>query len=450
MSNQLVWQERFNIGVDVIDKEHKKLFNVLNKLFVYGKEEEKSQWVCQEAIKYFRDHSIQHFSEEEEYMASIHYAGLETHRHIHNNFREKTLPLLESELIRTGYSMEAVDHFLGVCAGWLIGHTLIEDHAITGKAVSKWTGLLPDEQQAAMKTTIMQLLYDMFQLKSRVVSDCYGGEKFGNGIYYRLIYATKDNEKWEITLIFEEKLIVGTLGGMLDTQSKAVNVMLMNAARYTARQFVENIRQHLPFADSDEVVDEQLLTYEQFERIFDKQNPQVSLLFDTGAGYFAFCFTAPHLLQGDGGVAIQAENAMSEIQEYLKRNQLGKKKKILVVDDSEFVLRAMEELLGKDYEVMLAKSGIASIRSITLNRPDLVLLDYEMPVCDGSQVLEMIRAEEDFANIPVIFLTSRVDKESIKKVLALKPAGYLSKSLDPLDVKKEINKYFEKMSGVKK
>ena len=45
MSNQLVWQERFNIGVDVIDKEHKKLFNVLNKLFVYGKEEEKSQWV---------------------------------------------------------------------------------------------------------------------------------------------------------------------------------------------------------------------------------------------------------------------------------------------------------------------------------------------------------------------------------------------------------------------
>ena len=74
MSNQLVWQERFNIGVDVIDKEHKKLFNVLNKLFVYGKEEEKSQWVCQEAIKYFRDHSIQHFSEEEEYMESINYA----------------------------------------------------------------------------------------------------------------------------------------------------------------------------------------------------------------------------------------------------------------------------------------------------------------------------------------------------------------------------------------
>ena len=357
MSSQLVWQERFNIGVEVIDKEHKKLFNVLNNLFAYGKEEEKSPWVCQEAIKYFRDHAIQHFSEEEEYMASIHYAGLETHRHIHNNFREKTLPTLESELLRTNYSMEAVEHFLGVCAGWLIGHTLIEDHAITGKAASKWSGLLPDEQQAAMKNTIMQLLHDMFRLKPRVVSDCYGGEKFGEGIYYRLIYSTKEREKWEIILIFEEKLIVSTLGGIMDTQSKAVSVMLMNAARYTARQFVESIRQHLPFADSDEIVDEQLLTYEQFERVYEKQNPQISLLFDTGAGYFAYCFVAPHLLQGDGGIAIQADNAMEEIQKYLKRGHLGKRRKILVVDDSEFVLRAMEELLGKDYEVLLAKSG---------------------------------------------------------------------------------------------
>lgn len=450
MGNQLVWQDRFNIGVDVIDREHKKLFNVLNKLFAYGKEEEKSQWVCQEAIKYFRDHALQHFSEEEEYMQSIHYAGLETHKHIHTNFREKTLPALESELLRTNYSMEAVDHFLGVCAGWLIGHTLIEDHAITGKAVSKWSGLLPDEQQAAMKNTIMQLLHDMFRLKPRVVSDCYGGEKFGDGIYYRLIYATKEREKWEIILIFEEKLIVSTLGGIMDTKSKAMNVMLMNAARYTAQQFVENIRQHLPFAKSDEVIDEQLLTYEQFERIFEKQNPQVSLLFDTGAGYFAYCFTAPHLLKEDGGVDILAENAMTEIKKYLSKTKVGNKKKILVVDDSDFVLRAMEELLGNTYEVMLAKSGLASIRSITLNRPDLVLLDYEMPVCDGSQVLEMIRAEEDFSNIPVIFLTSRTDKESIKKVLALRPAGYLSKALDPAEVKVQIDQYFEKIDAAKK
>lgn len=450
MSNQIIWQDRFNIGVEVIDKEHKKLFSILNKLFAYGKEEEKSQWVCQEAIKYFRDHALQHFTEEEDYMKSINYADLETHARIHENFRDKTLPALESELLRTGYSTDSVEHFLGVCAGWLIGHTLVEDHAITGKAISKWIGLLPDESQVALKNTIIQLLYDMFRVEPRVLSDCYGGEKFGEGIYYRLIYATEEGERWEIILIFEEKMIVNTIGGMLDTQSKAVSVLLMNAARYTARQFVENIRHHFS-NDLYRMIDEQLLTYDQFYRMFEKQNPQVSLLFDTGVGYFGFCVVAPHLFQTGSGIALNADNAMDQIHQYLEKNHVSKKrKKILVVDDSDFVLHAMEELLNKDYEVMPAKSGLSAIRAITLNRPDLLLLDYEMPVCDGSQVLEMIRAEEDFADIPVIFLTGRTDKDSIKKVLALKPAGYLSKALQPLDVKREIDKYFEMRANAKK
>ena len=56
----------------------------------------------------------------------------------------------------------------------------------------------------------------------------------------------------------------------------------------------------------------------------------------------------------------------------------------------------------------------------------------------------MIRSEEDFADIPVIFLTSRVDKERIQRVLELKPNGYLSKSLSPESVKKEVDHFFEK------
>ena len=44
MENQLVWKEEYNIGVDVIDKEHQRLFKIINKLFAFGKEEKKSQW----------------------------------------------------------------------------------------------------------------------------------------------------------------------------------------------------------------------------------------------------------------------------------------------------------------------------------------------------------------------------------------------------------------------
>ena len=456
MGNQLVWNERYNIGVDIIDKEHKKLFSILNKLFDFGQQEEKSQWVCQEAIKYFRDHALKHFADEEAYMVSIDYAGLEVHRRIHRNFRERTIPALERELELNKYSPDSVNHFLGVCAGWLIGHSLIEDHAIvSGENVKQWENLQPEEEQAVMSQTLAGLLHSMFQLEARLISNCYGGEKFGDGIYYRLIYRTRDKRRWEFYLIFEEQLIVSTIGSVMDTSSEAVSVMLMNASRYVAKQLVERMKEHFPNSEQFELKEEQLLTYDQFQKVFEKQSPQYSLLFDTGKGYFAYCATASEQLQTEGGVSIITENAMAEVGKYLSQNKVEKteishKKKVLVVDDSDFMLKAMSDLLREDYEVLTAKSGMSAIRGITLDRPDLILLDYEMPVCDGSQVLGMIRSEKEFADIPVIFLTSKVDKESVSKVIALKPEGYLSKSMPPETVKKEVDHFFEKKRRVKK
>lgn len=447
MSNQLVWQDRFNIGVNFIDREHKKLFSILNRLFENSKNDSKSKWACQEGIKYFKDHAMKHFTEEEAYMASIQYPGFETHRHLHNDFRQKTLPALEKELKQTHYSTEAINHFLGVCAGWLIGHTLTEDRAITGTGISKWDDLLPEEEQSAVKQIIIQLLRDLFQVETKVLSECYGGEKFGQGIYYRLVYSDETDEQWEIVLVLEEKLVINTMGSILDMEDEAVSVMLVNASRYTAQQFVNRISEHFPKTKSYEMKEESLLTYEQFKKIYERKNPQFSMLFDTGEGYFAFCAIAPHWISNDEEeTPIKAENAMTEIRKYLdKEAQLKNRKRILIVDDSSVMRQAMLELFGLDYEVSTASSGLAAIRCITLDRPNLILLDYEMPVCDGRQVLEMIRAEEDFADIPVIFLTGRVDSESVKKVIALKPAGYFSKTMPPAEIKKLIDEYLSKL-----
>lgn len=443
MGNQLLWEDRFNIGVEVIDREHKKLFSVLNRMLMYKDQEDKNQWACQEGIKYFKDHAMKHFTEEETYMASIDYMEFETHRRLHDNFRKNILPALEKELKQTSYSTESINHFIGVCAGWLFGHTMTEDHAITGKTTTRWNNLLPDEQQAAMKQTIIELLHDLFCLESQVVSECYGGEKFGKGIYYRLVYGNQKNENWEIILVFEEKLIVNTIGSVMGINSKSVNVMMINAVRYTAQQFVNRVRGHFSSAGDYELQEENLLSYEQFRKIFENRNPQFSLLLDTGAGYFSYCVIAPHLLKEREGVSIKAENAVAEIKEYLEK-EMVQKKKILVVDDSDFMLNLMEKLLGREYEITLANSGLSAIRCITLNRPDLVLLDYDMPVCSGAQVLEMIRSEKDFADIPVMFLTGKVDKESVEKVLALRPEGYMLKTLPPAEIKKKIDDFLQK------
>lgn len=229
----------------------------------------------------------------------------------------------------------------------------------------------------------------------------------------------------------------------------------MNAVRYTAQQFTGCIMEQFMDSDEYEMKEENLLSYEQFQKRLEGQKLQFSLLFDTGEGYFAFSAIVPHLVESEtgmpvkGGNAIKSENAMAEVGKYLNNNEQQKelssqKQKILVVDDSGLILQAMKELLGKDYDVATATSGMSAIRCIMLNRPDLVLLDYEMPVCDGSQVLEMIRSEKDFADIPVIFLTGRTDRESVQKVLALKPAGYLLKAQPPELIKKEVDGYFKK------
>lgn len=110
------------------------------------------------------------------------------------------------------------------------------------------------------------------------------------------------------------------------------------------------------------------------------------------------------------------------------------RKKILVVDDNATTLRSIKEMLEEKYNISLANSGMKAMTSIGKNRPDAILLDYEMPVCDGRQTLEMIRADEDLTKIPVIFLTGVNDREHIEAVLKLKPAGYLLKpaSVDKL------------------
>jgi CheY-like chemotaxis protein len=103
------------------------------------------------------------------------------------------------------------------------------------------------------------------------------------------------------------------------------------------------------------------------------------------------------------------------------------KKHIIVVDDNPVLLRNMRNMLQDKYRVTLATSAAQCMKVLGQDKPDLVILDYEMPVVDGKQTLEMIRAEDDIKDVPVIFLTGIADKEHVDAVLDLKPAGYFVK-----------------------
>ncbi len=106
------------------------------------------------------------------------------------------------------------------------------------------------------------------------------------------------------------------------------------------------------------------------------------------------------------------------------------KKKLLIVDDDGTTLRVLKGMLEHEYDVTIVNSGMNAIKAIGKKRPDLILLDYEMPVCDGRQTLEMLRADEESKHIPVVFLTGVNDRAHIEAVLSLRPAGYLLKPPD--------------------
>jgi CheY-like chemotaxis protein len=118
-------------------------------------------------------------------------------------------------------------------------------------------------------------------------------------------------------------------------------------------------------------------------------------------------------------------------------------KKILVVDDSGAVLRSVKQWLGTKYKVHLANSAAMAIKSIALNKPDLILLDYDMPVVDGRQLIEILKSEPEFEDIPVIFLTAKEDKRQLLSVQAYKPDGYLLKSMGPGQIVQAIDDFFK-------
>ncbi len=151
-----------------------------------------------------------------------------------------------------------------------------------------------------------------------------------------------------------------------------------------------------------------------------------------------------HLIRQEFYRPINVNEVVETIAAFEKKFGRQNKKKILVVDDSGAMLRNVKGWLEEQYQVILANSGAMAIKYLAMNRPDLVLLDYEMPVVDGKQVLEMIRSEHEFADIPVIFLTSKGDRESVMKVMALKPEGYLLKTMEPAQIIKSVNDFFEK------
>jgi CheY-like chemotaxis protein len=107
----------------------------------------------------------------------------------------------------------------------------------------------------------------------------------------------------------------------------------------------------------------------------------------------------------------------------------------------------VREWLKQDYKVAVANSGLQALRWLGKNQADLILLDYEMPVTSGPQVLEMLRSDLETSKIPVMFLTGKSDKNAVLQVLALKPEGYFLKTIEKDELLQKLSDFFFRQIG---
>lgn len=120
------------------------------------------------------------------------------------------------------------------------------------------------------------------------------------------------------------------------------------------------------------------------------------------------------------------------------------KPRVLLVDDSAISLAYTEQKLKDRYEIVAVNSGSRAIRYLKGERPDVILLDIRMAEMDGIETLKEIRALENGAEIPVIMLTSKSDRESIVESQKLEIDDYVLKPFEAEELCARIQHVLEK------
>ena len=138
----------------------------------------------------------------------------------------------------------------------------------------------------------MQGLEGLSQSKTEVISRRYSGEAFSTGktLCFRLTYRTEEKKPVRVYLIYEESLVLQALSEILRKEIRRIDETVITAMKLLSEQFVNRLKTHFPLTECGTLERNDMLTFEQFVRTFDKEYPPYSLLLGAeGKGYFAFC-----------------------------------------------------------------------------------------------------------------------------------------------------------------
>ena len=117
-------------------------------------------------------------------------------------------------------------------------------------------------------------------------------------------------------------------------------------------------------------------------------------------------------------------------------------KKILIVEDNKKNLYMMKYLFEyKGYHVIEARDGVEGVKLSAIEKPDLILMDIQLPLLDGYEATKQIKADKETNNIPIIAVTSFAMIGDREKTLKAGCNGYIEKPIDPKTFLTEIETF---------
>lgn len=116
--------------------------------------------------------------------------------------------------------------------------------------------------------------------------------------------------------------------------------------------------------------------------------------------------------------------------------------KLVFCEDEERIQKLIRATLRTTpHEVFIASDGDEGLALIERERPDLIFSDVSMPKCDGFRLADALKAREDLAQIPIIFVTAFAQRLEMEEGYRHGASGYLLKPFSPADLRERIDAF---------
>ncbi len=124
------------------------------------------------------------------------------------------------------------------------------------------------------------------------------------------------------------------------------------------------------------------------------------------------------------------------------------KRKVLVADDDDDQRYLLSRVLQRaGFDTVIAESGLQVLPLAHAERPDVIVIDVQMPDQDGFETVRQLKSDPALADIPIIFLTGRSEASDRAEGIDLGAEDYLSKSTDPRELVKRVQKASDRRRG---